>query len=134
MMAYSSNYIRLNARDLPISAEIDNIEQVAVPRARTAVKVLFPVRAGRAALIKLALDDGLPAPVGAVVELMGSNKGEFFVARRGEVFVTGLLAKNEIQLKHNQQSCTVTVKLPTQSASIDEIVRLGPLICSGVKR
>ncbi|HSV45541.1 MAG TPA: fimbria/pilus outer membrane usher protein, partial [Ramlibacter sp.] len=78
---YSRNSIRLDPRELPISAEIDNIEQIAVPAARSAVKVVFPVRSGRAALIKLVLDDGEPAPAGAEVELVG-DKHEFFVARR----------------------------------------------------
>ncbi len=133
MMAYNRNYVRLNPKELPISAAIDNIEQVIVPRSRTAVKVVFPVRSGRAALIKLTLDDGQPAPAGAEVELVG-DKQEFFVARRGEVFVTGLNSKNEIRLKYKEQSCKVAVELPSASADIDEILRLGPLLCSGVKR
>ena len=128
---YTRNSIRLDPRELPISAEIDNIEQVAVPAARSAVKVVFPVRTGRGALIKLLLDDGEPAPAGAEIELVG-DKHEFFVARRGEAFVTGLQDKNEIRLKHNDQTCTVKIELPP--AGPDEIVRLGPLTCSGVRR
>ena len=64
-----------------------------VPPARSGVKVTFPVRSGRGALVRIVLDDGQPAPSGAELELVGDTK-EFFVARRGEAFVTGLKDKN----------------------------------------
>jgi outer membrane usher protein len=129
---YDVNSIRLDPRELPISAELDNIEQIAVPASRSAVKVTFPVRSGRGALVKLLLDDGLPAPAGAEVELVGDRK-EFFVARRGEAFVTGLLEKNRIKLKHNGATCTVEVNLPPPGPA-DAIARVGPLTGSGVTR
>jgi outer membrane usher protein len=128
---YHNNQIQLNAKDLPISAEIDNTEMRVVPANRTAVKVAFPVRSGRAALIKLVLDDGQPAPAGAELELIG-DKREFYVARRGEAFVTAMQNVSELRLKHNGQSCTVKVELPPQKD--DDIARVGPLTCSGVKR
>ena len=132
LRAYDTNSIRLDPRELPINAELDNIEQIAVPASRSAVKVTFPVRSGRGALIKLLLDDGLPAPAGAEVELVGDRK-EFFVARRGEAFLTGLRDRNQIRLKHNGGSCTVAVDLPPPGPD-DAIARVGPLTCSGVTR
>lgn len=129
---YDVNSIRLDPRELPINAELDNIEQIAVPASRSAVKVTFPVRSGRGALIKLLLDDGEPAPAGAEVELVGDRK-EFFVARRGEAFVTGLQQKNQIRLKHNGRTCNVDVNLPPAGPD-DTIARVGPLTCSGVTR
>ncbi|WP_167772855.1 fimbria/pilus outer membrane usher protein [Ramlibacter humi] len=128
---YESNSIRIDARELPINAELDDLEQVAVPPARSAVKVVFPVRSGRGALIRLVLDDGGPAPAGAQVEVLGDRK-EFFVARRGEAFVTGLQDHGRIRLLHRGQECTVDVDLPPPSA--DEIPRVGPLTCAGVRR
>lgn len=128
---YMPNSIRLNPRELPISAELDSIEQIAVPAARSAVKVVFPVRSGRAALVKLLLDDGGPAPAGATIELVG-DKHEFFVARRGEAFITGLKDENQIRLKYGEQTCSVDIHLPPPSP--DDIVRVGPLTCAGVKR
>jgi outer membrane usher protein len=130
LRAYDVNSIQLDPRQLPISAELDSIEQVVVPAARSAVKVTFPVRTGRGALLKLVLDSGDFVPAGAEVELMGDGK-EFFVARRGEAFVTGLQAKNQIRVKFNGQACTVAVELPP--AEKDEISRIGPLRCAGVK-
>jgi outer membrane usher protein len=128
---YQNNSVRLDPRDLPLSAEIDSIEQVAVPAWRSVVKVTFPVRSGRGALLKIRLDDGDVAPAGAIVQIEG-DKQEFYVARRGEAFVTGLQPTNRVRLKWNDQQCTFDVKLPPESP--DEIPRVGPLLCKGITR
>lgn len=131
LVPYQINSIRLDPSELPISAELDTIEQTAVPAMRSGVRIVFPVRSGRGALLKIVLDDGQPAPAGAEVRIAGDNK-EFFVARRGESFVTGLQEKNTLNLKWNGASCTFEVLLPP--GTVDEIARVGPLKCVGVKR
>ncbi|HXD43163.1 MAG TPA: fimbria/pilus outer membrane usher protein [Ramlibacter sp.] len=128
---YQSNQIRLNASDLPISAEIESIERTVVPRWRSGVKVDFPVRAGKAALLKIQFDDGEPAPAGAVVRIEGDNE-EFYVARRGEAYVTALQPENVLTLTWKQQSCRFPVQI--SPAANDDVIRLGPLRCGGVKR
>ena len=132
LQSHQRNNIRLDPAELPISAEIDNIEQVAVPASRSGVKITFPVRTGRAALIKIVLADGQDAPAGAEIELAG-DKQEFFVARRGEAFITGLQPKNTLILKHNGGSCKIQIDLPPEGKA-DDILRLGPIACEGVKR
>ena len=77
------------------------------------------------------LEDGEPAPAGAEIELVGDPK-EFFVARRGEAFVTGLQAKNTLRLKWDDQVCTLHIELA--EGGKDEIARLGPYVCAGVRR
>ena len=129
LAAYQTNTIRLNANDLPMSAELDNIEATAVPAWRSGVTVKFPVRSGRGALVKMVMTSGKPVPAGAVVELAGDGK-EFFVARRGEVFLTGLQQKNTVILKWEAHACKVDFVLPP--ASDEEIMRIGPLICEEV--
>ena len=131
LMPYQNNSVRLNPSDLPMSAEIDSIEQIAVPAWRSGVKVVFPVRAGRGALLKILLDDGAPVPAGAVVQIKG-DAAEFYVARRGEAFVTGLQSESRLTLKWDNQQCQLDVTLPPESP--DEIPRLGPYTCTGVKR
>jgi outer membrane usher protein len=131
LQPYQRNSIRLDPSELPISAEIDNIEMVAVPASRTGVKVTFPVRSGRAALIKIEFDDGEAAPAGAVIALGGDAK-EFFVARRGEAFITGMQAKNSLQLTWKEKSCALAIDLPP--GELDDITRIGPVRCSGVTR
>lgn len=131
LIPYQSNSARLEANDLPVSAELDSIEQQVVPAWRTVVKAKFPVRSGRGALLKIQLDDGEPAPAGAIVNIEGDAQ-EFFVARRGEAFVTGLQANNRIVLKWNERQCIFDVALPPETP--DEIPRLGPLLCKGIAR
>jgi len=132
MTAYQNNSIRIDPAELPVSAEIDSIEQVVVPAWRSGVKVVFPVRSGRAALLKINFDDGEPAPAGSIVQIEG-DKQEFYVARRGEAFVTGLQqSDNRLRLTWNDKQCSISVVLPPQSP--DEIVRLGPLPCKGIAR
>jgi outer membrane usher protein len=128
---YMSNQIRLNATELPINAEITSLEQYAVPAYRSAVKVIFPVRSGRGALLNIVLDDGDVAPAGATAQIDG-DKEEFYVARRGEAFVTGLQTKNRVTLSWNGQRCTFEVSLPEETR--DEFPRIGPLACQGVTR
>lgn len=131
LQAYQRNSIRLDPTELPINAELDTIEQIAVPATRSGVRVTFPVRSGRAALIKIVMENGQEAPAGTEVELVGDAK-EFFVARRGEAFITGLQGSNTLRLKIAGNPCKVEVTMPTTN-NPDEIVRLGPLVCRGVK-
>ena len=131
LVPHQHNHIRLNANDLPFSAELDNLEQTTVPGWRSGVKVSFPVRSGRAALLRIQMDDGLAAPAGARIELAGDDKA-FWVAGRGEAFVTGLQNQQALRLHWQGQSCTVQVDLPPAAA--EDIPRIGPLACLGVVR
>ena len=131
LSAYQNNSIRLKADDLPVSAELDSIEQDVVPAWRSGVKVNFPVRSGRGALIKIKLDDGEAAPAGAIAHIE-NDKQEFYVARRGEAFVTGLQTKSRVIMNWKGQQCQIEITLPPEQR--DEIPRLGPLLCTGVKR
>jgi len=128
---FQTNQIRLNAQDLPMSVEIGSLEQTAVPVWRSAVKVEFPVRSGRAALVRLVFDDGEPAAAGGVVRIDGDPE-EFYVARRGEVYVTGLQSRNRLTLRWNGQTCGFDLALPPPAG--DEIAKVGPVRCEGIKR
>jgi outer membrane usher protein len=130
--AYLKNPIRLDPNDLPISAEIDSIELDAVPPWRSVARIDFPVRGGRAALVQVLLDDGQPAPAGSIVHIEGDDR-PFYMARRGEVYVTGLkAAKARLQLRWQDATCRFEVDLPPGKP--DDISRVGPLRCEGVAR
>jgi len=84
------------------------------------------VRSGRAALVKIHQEDGEPVPAGAVVQIQG-DKEEMFVGRRGEAFVTGLQAQNEMLVRWREGRCTFSLPLPP--AANDDVLRVGPVTC-----
>jgi outer membrane usher protein len=129
LLPYQANAVRLDPSDLPIGAELDSVEMSAVPAARSVVKLRFPVRSGRAALIRVRLADGEPAPPGAEVGIVGDPQ-VFYMARRGEVFVTGLAPVATLVLRWRGQSCSLALRLPPDDGN--DITRLGPLTCAGV--
>jgi outer membrane usher protein len=131
LASYQKNSVNIDPQDLPVSAELDSIAQIAVPARRSVVKVVFPVRNGRAALLKIKLDDGGVVPAGAVVQIEDEDR-DFYVAHRGEAFVTGLQDSNQLKLLWKNQDCLLTVNLPHKN--LTEIARVGPLICHGVRR
>jgi outer membrane usher protein len=128
---YTNNPIRLDPNDLPITAEVDSIEIDAVPGWRSVAGVTFPIRGGRAALLRIEFDDGEPAPAGAVVRIEGEDR-PFYVARRGEAYLTGLQATNRLRLTWQGRSCVLPVTLDADKAQ--DIARVGPIRCAGVAR
>ena len=132
LQPYQRNSVRLNPSELPISAEIDNIEAIVVPSARTAVKIVFPVRTGRGALLRVVFGDGEPAPAGAEIGIAGDTE-TFYVARRGEAFVTGLKdGPTRLVLRWKSAQCTLDISLPPGTP--DDIPRIGPYLCKDVPR
>jgi outer membrane usher protein len=126
LLPYQNNSVRINPTELPINAELDSIEQVVVPAARSGVIVKFPVRSGRGALITVKLENGDEAPAGATVQMPG-DKEEFYVGRRGEVYITGLQDKDTLHMKLDDTTCTFDISLPP--ANPDDISRVGPVTC-----
>lgn len=124
---YQRNAIRFEPTDLPLDTEFENIKHEAIPYARSGVLINFPIRTVRGALLRLILEDSLPMPAGAYVR---NGEENFLVANRGEAFVTGLAAKNQLSVEWKGQTCAITVNLPEH----DPLPEIGPLICLGVKR
>ncbi|MFZ2650672.1 MAG: fimbria/pilus outer membrane usher protein, partial [Burkholderiaceae bacterium] len=131
LLPYQANPIRLDPRELPLSAEIDSIEASVVPAWRSAVKYQFPVRSGRSALLRIVFDDGEAAPAGATLTVPGRPE-VFYVARRGEAFVSGLDDPARVRLLWKGQPCEIELSLPPLKA--DDISRVGPLRCAAVLR
>ena len=116
-------------QQVAVPRQVCSLEQVVVPRLRSAVRLNFAVRSGQAALVTVLLKDGQPAPAGAEIERMGDAR-RFPVGRGGQAFVTGLQAEQPLRLHWNGTSCLMALVLPPGSA--DDIARPKPLVCEGV--
>lgn len=123
---YESNEVAINLADLPIGATVGATSIQVVPYRRSGVVADFPLRSGRSALLTVLLPGGEALPVGARVRI-DEEAHTFPVAMRGQVFVTGLGARNRLSASWNRQGCGFQVDIPRNAGPIP---RLGPFYCS----
>ena len=69
LRAYDRNVISIDQRDLPLDAEIGTLKLEVAPYFRSGISVPFPIRRAPAAMLTLRLENGLPVPVGALIEI-----------------------------------------------------------------
>ena len=122
---YQNNPVSLDAQSIPLSVQINTLQQNAVPRFNSGVIVKFPVTSQRGATLTIKLADGKPLPAGATVQVVGQTQA-FPVGLDGEVYLTGLQVHNEIEASWDHQSCKINVSLPQTS---DPLPDLGTFIC-----
>ncbi len=126
---YERNRIRIDARDLPLNAEVDALQVEAVPFFRSGVLAEFPVRPSNGALLRIVLDNGQPLPAGSTVEQRGSQV-RFPVADEGEAYLTGLAPRNQLVARWKNQSCEFEVLFqPSQ----DPLPDLGAFTCKDIR-
>ncbi|HEY5755629.1 MAG TPA: fimbria/pilus outer membrane usher protein [Steroidobacter sp.] len=127
---YEINSVRIESTDLPMDATIEALQLDAIPYLRSGLRLAFPVRRSRGAIFDIVLASGEPLPAGAVVTVVGRSE-EFPVGLRGEVYVTGLEASNQLRATWGQQSCRLEVSFPE---SDDPLPHLGTFECKGIAR
>ena len=118
--------IRLDPESLPLGADIPTLERIAVPRWRSGVRLRFPVRAGRSALVQLRTPDGFPLRSGAEIKV-DETLQKFLVGPRGEAFITGLTGLHRLSVQSEGVNCQTHLVMP--AGSIQEVERIGPLTC-----
>lgn len=129
MRPYQNNPISLDAGSLPLSSQVNSLQQNAVPRYNSGVIVKFPITSTRGATLSINLQDGKPLPAGAIVRIEGQPQ-TFPVGLDGEVYITGLAAHNKLRASWDQQSCELSVNMPETK---DPLPDLGTYICKGIK-
>ena len=87
---YQQNKIRLEVEDLPIDAEFDDAQAVAVPFDRTGLRLDFGIRVVHRALAKLVDQDGQPLLAGTILK-DEAKEVEAWVAKNGLTQITGNL-------------------------------------------
>ena len=125
LLSYQNNQITIDPVELPIDAVIKGDKEMAVPYARSGMFVEFPVRRSRNALVELLQPGGTPVPIGAHVIASPSGKA-FFVAKRGQVYLTDLSNDNRIAVQWKDGRCELAIPLAANGPSEPFI---GPLTC-----
>lgn len=125
---YERNRIRIDARDLPLSAQVDALSLEATPYFRSGVIAKFPVRPAFGALFRILLDNGQPLPAGSTVQHR-DGQTRFPVANDGEVYVTGLAAHNRLIARWRGQACEFDLNFEPGN---DPLPDLGEFICKGI--
>lgn len=128
MRPYQNNPISLDASNLPLSSQVNSLQQNAVPRFNSGVVVKFPITSTRGATLTINLQDGKPLPPGAIVQIEGQQQS-FPVGFDGEVYLTGLAAHNMLRASWDHQTCEISVTLPETK---DPLPDLGTYVCKGV--
>ena len=59
---YENNPISLDAETLPLAAQVNTLNAIAVPRYGSGVLVKFPITSSRGATFTIKLADGQPLP------------------------------------------------------------------------
>lgn len=125
LRAYDRNLLRVEQADLPLEAEIEALEQEAVPYFRSGVVVSFPVRPARGALFRLVMESGKSPPPGALLR-MEARVESFPLGLDGEAYLTGLTAIQRGWAEWNGQRCDFELHVPQTN---DPVPHLGPVPC-----
>ena len=126
LQAYQKNKIAINVDDLPLNAEVPETEIMVTPRELSGVVVNFGIKKDQtAALVILTDGQGKFIPESAEVVLDGTSE-PFLSGYDGQVYITGVGARNSISVKYGSNHCQVSFPFdgnPEAQATI------GPLKC-----
>jgi len=122
---YERNPIRIDQRDLPLTARVDALEVEAVPQFKSGVLVSFPVGREVGALLKVRRPNGQPPPAGAVARIVGRD-GTFPVAPDGELYLTGLGETARVVVRWHDGQCELDVE---RLAGDEPVPDLGTRTC-----
>jgi outer membrane usher protein len=128
LLSYQRNTISLDPADLPPDVTVDtgSLRKTVVPADRSWVSVNFGVKRSRGALVRLALPDGKPVPLGSTALPDGSTEPQP-VGYNGETYLTGLAAKNMVVVKlPSGTSCKARFDFKMEKG---ELPVIGPVPC-----
>ncbi|WP_322470551.1 fimbria/pilus outer membrane usher protein [Hydrogenophaga sp. SNF1] len=131
LQPWQENTLGVAADVLPLDVVLGVPELQVRPPAQTVVRVRFPARRTRSALVSVRLPDGSPVPPGARAYRApggapAGDEGAPF-AHGGQVWLTDLDDFNTLRVEGPQGLCRVSFALaPTQGAA----ATLGPFTCT----
>ncbi len=124
--SYTPVNVSIDPTTIPLDASVGQTVQKVVTLNRTGIVVTFESHRERNALIRLVLPDGSPLPAGAVARVAGRAE-PYPVAMGGEVYITNLADRQDIDIVYRGQSCHITVALAKDAPPVAD---LGPFVCA----
>ena len=122
--SYQKNKITIDARNLPVDADIHTTEEIVAPADRAGVRMNFGVRSNvGSAILALTTPDGQPVPTGSEGQIEGGEA--FVVGYDGRAFVKGLAPSNSVSVTLAGRQCRATFEY---SARPSEQVVI-PIVC-----
>lgn len=115
LMPFEKNTISINPEDLPLDFEINEINKVIAPFARSGSIINFDIKKTNNRLVRILTADGIPVLAGTNVNVLPSNTN-YVVAKRGEVYLKNLSSYNTILVPLSKGNCTAKVSAPISSS------------------
>lgn len=128
LRAYQKNLIGIEQADLPLDAEIDELNLRLAPAIRSGVVVDFPVRHNRSASFRLVNEKGTALAPGTMIQIEG-DKREFPIGYDGRAFISGVNLNNRLFSEWAGQRCSVELILKDTAELLPD---LGTLTCKGI--
>jgi len=121
LLPYQQNKVSILAEDLPFDLDINKTTLFLNPFARSGLFASMDVKKTNNRLIRLLNTDGTFIPMGTKVHVMPSNT-YFFVAKRGEVYLTDLNNENSLVVSSQEKTCYADLTAPVASTDKHAII------------
>ncbi len=125
LRGYEANRIGIDPADLPMDADVDALEALLTPPARSGVALRLGVERVRSASFRLVGADGKALPAGSVLRVAGQSRS-FPVGFDGKAFASGLAGRTRVLARWPGHECSTW--LPAIDPG-DEVPELGTLRC-----
>lgn len=125
LRGYEANRISVDPADLPMDADVDALEALLTPPARSGVALRLGVERVRSASFRLVGADGKALPAGSVLRVAGQSRS-FPVGFDGKAFASGLAGRTRVLARWPGHECSTW--LPAIDPG-DEVPELGTLRC-----
>lgn len=121
VLPYQKNKISIKPEDLPLDLDVNATTALLTPFARSGMFVTMNITKTNNRLIRLLNSDGKNLPMGSKVNVHPANT-DFTVAKRGEVYLTGLSSENSMVVFLQSGTCFASLSAPMKSADKNTII------------
>lgn len=131
LIPYARNTVEIDPLSARAQVDIAGTAQTVVPFAGAVVRVAYPSRGGRGAILSVRDDAGAPLPFAAEV-LDESGRSVGAVAQASRIYATGLAERGRLHVRWGAQAgrrCTIDYVLPPPSRRSENAYALVEAVC-----